>query len=172
MQSSASRGRLGTRSTTATRGAALRGLRDRSRRPQRHANQLRETIEKLIVRLKREYPTCGREDSGTLAASVHADTATGHQRHGRRLGSSMVLPMSSEWSVACVSGTHGPVGRSPPVECEGALTGEPRARPAVKETYDHRVRYQVADVGRPRPARNCQVHWHFIIANDNIVREE
>ncbi|RPJ83952.1 MAG: IS481 family transposase [Acidobacteria bacterium] len=41
------------------RGCGIEGLTDRSRRPQRHANQLPEAIEKLIVRLKREYPTWG-----------------------------------------------------------------------------------------------------------------
>lgn len=41
------------------RGCGIEGLTDRSRRPQRHANQLPEPIEKLIVRLKREYPTWG-----------------------------------------------------------------------------------------------------------------
>jgi putative transposase len=37
----------------------LDGLTDRSRRPQRHANQLPMAIEKLIVRLKKEYPAWG-----------------------------------------------------------------------------------------------------------------
>ena len=41
------------------KGCGVEGLTDRSRRPQRYANQLPETIEKLIVRLKREYPTWG-----------------------------------------------------------------------------------------------------------------
>jgi len=41
------------------KGCGVEGLTDRSRRPQRHANQLPEPIEKLIVRLKREYPTWG-----------------------------------------------------------------------------------------------------------------
>jgi putative transposase len=41
------------------KGCGVEGLTDRSRRPQRHANQLPEAIEKLIVRLKREYPTWG-----------------------------------------------------------------------------------------------------------------
>ena len=41
------------------KGCGLEGLTDRSRRPQRHANQLPEPLEKLIVRLKREYPTWG-----------------------------------------------------------------------------------------------------------------
>ena len=38
---------------------SLDGLTDRSRRPYRHANQLPMQIEKLIVRLKREYPRWG-----------------------------------------------------------------------------------------------------------------
>jgi len=41
------------------KGCGIDGLTDRSRRPQRYANQLPEAIEKLIVRLKREYPTWG-----------------------------------------------------------------------------------------------------------------
>ena len=35
------------------------GLTDRSRRPYRHANQLPIQIEKLIVKLKKEYPCWG-----------------------------------------------------------------------------------------------------------------
>lgn len=37
----------------------IRGLTDRSRRPHRHANQLPMAVEKLIVRLKKEYPSWG-----------------------------------------------------------------------------------------------------------------
>ena len=37
----------------------VRGLADRSRRPHRHANQLPLVIEKMIVQLKREYPSWG-----------------------------------------------------------------------------------------------------------------
>jgi putative transposase len=37
----------------------LQGLSDRSRRPQRHANQLPAAIESVIVRLKRTYPSWG-----------------------------------------------------------------------------------------------------------------
>jgi putative transposase len=40
-------------------GCGVEGLTDRSRRPQRHANQLPAAIEQLIVRLKREYPAWG-----------------------------------------------------------------------------------------------------------------
>ena len=39
--------------------AGLRGLSDRTRRPHRHANQLPMAVEKLIVRLKKEYPSWG-----------------------------------------------------------------------------------------------------------------
>src|SRR6476619_801369 len=39
--------------------AGVRGLTDRSRRPYRHANQLPMAVEKLIVRLKREYSAWG-----------------------------------------------------------------------------------------------------------------
>jgi putative transposase len=41
------------------KGCGIDGLTDRSRRPLRHANQLPMAIEKLIVRLKREYPDWG-----------------------------------------------------------------------------------------------------------------
>src|SRR4029453_4909612 len=37
----------------------VRGLTDRSRRPYRHANQLPLAVERLIVRLKKEYPAWG-----------------------------------------------------------------------------------------------------------------
>ena len=37
----------------------VRGLTDRSRRPHRHANQLPLVIEKMIIQLKREYPSWG-----------------------------------------------------------------------------------------------------------------
>src|ERR1044071_4184154 len=37
----------------------VRGLSDRSRRPYRHANQLPQAVEALIVRLKKDYPTWG-----------------------------------------------------------------------------------------------------------------
>ena len=37
----------------------VRGLTDRSRRPHRHANQLPLVIEKMVVQLKREYPSWG-----------------------------------------------------------------------------------------------------------------
>lgn len=40
-------------------GCGVDGLTDRSRRPQRHANQLPPALEQLIVRLKREYPAWG-----------------------------------------------------------------------------------------------------------------
>ena len=39
----------------------LDGLTDRSRRPYRHANQLRMQVEKLIVALKKEYPRWGAQ---------------------------------------------------------------------------------------------------------------
>ena len=41
------------------RDCGIGGLTDRSRRPHRHANQLPMAIEKVIVRLKKEYPGCG-----------------------------------------------------------------------------------------------------------------
>ena len=49
----------------------LEGLTNRSRRPYRHANQLPVVIEKLIVRLKKEYPTWGgRPRFGKSCAAV------------------------------------------------------------------------------------------------------
>jgi putative transposase len=39
--------------------SGVQGLTDRSRRPQRHANQLPMAIEKLILRLKKTYPSWG-----------------------------------------------------------------------------------------------------------------
>jgi putative transposase len=41
------------------KGCGVEGLTDRSRRPIRHANQLPLAVERLIVRLKREYPGWG-----------------------------------------------------------------------------------------------------------------
>jgi putative transposase len=41
------------------KGCGIEGLTDRSRRSQRHANQLPMAIETLIVRLKKDYPTWG-----------------------------------------------------------------------------------------------------------------
>ena len=48
----------------------VRGLTDRSRRPYRYANQLPPAVETLIVRLKREYPTWGAEDSRAGAPAL------------------------------------------------------------------------------------------------------
>lgn len=39
------------------KGCGLEGLTDRSRRPFRQANRLPSAVEKLIVRIKREYPS-------------------------------------------------------------------------------------------------------------------
>ena len=39
--------------------SGAQGLTDRSRRPQRHANQLPTIIERQIVQLKKRYPTWG-----------------------------------------------------------------------------------------------------------------
>jgi putative transposase len=41
------------------KGCGIDGLTDRSRRPQRHANQLPLATERLIIRLKKEYPAWG-----------------------------------------------------------------------------------------------------------------
>ena len=56
------------------KGCGIEGLTDRSRRPQRHANQLPDAIEKLIVRLKREYPTRMRSGASTSRASLCSRT--------------------------------------------------------------------------------------------------
>jgi putative transposase len=56
------------------KGCGVEGLTDRSRRPQRHANQLPEAIEKLIVRLKREYPTWGAPKIRERLKRRHAPT--------------------------------------------------------------------------------------------------
>ena len=37
----------------------VRGLSDRSRRPYRHAKHLPMAVEKTIVRLMKDYPSCG-----------------------------------------------------------------------------------------------------------------
>jgi len=68
----------------------LQGLTDRSRRPQRHANQLPVVIEKQIVRLKKRYPSWGapkiREKLRPLCAPVRCPAiSTVHavlDRHG------------------------------------------------------------------------------------------
>lgn len=74
----------------------VQGLTDRSRRPQRHANQLPVVIEKQIVRLKKRYPSWGapkiREKLRPLCAPVRCPAiSTVHavlDRHGlvRRRG--------------------------------------------------------------------------------------
>lgn len=68
----------------------VQGLTDRSRRPYRHANQLPLTVEKWILRLKREYPTWGapkiRERLRRRCPDVHCPAiSTVHavlDRHG------------------------------------------------------------------------------------------
>jgi putative transposase len=66
----------------------LEGLTDRSRRPYRHANQLRFQIEAQIVRLKRDKPSWGapkfRERLARLYPDVHTPAiSTVHaDRHG------------------------------------------------------------------------------------------
>ncbi len=72
------------------RDCGIDGLTDRSRRPYRHANQLPIQIEKLIVRLKKEYPHWGapkiREKLKTRYPEVHCPAiSTVHvvlDRHG------------------------------------------------------------------------------------------
>ena len=48
----------------------LHGLTDRSRRPHRHANQLPMAVEKLIVRLKKEYPNWAHRSCGSASDSA------------------------------------------------------------------------------------------------------
>ena len=47
------------------RDIGIEGLQDRSRRPQRYANQLPFQVERSILQLKREYPN-SRPSTGTL----------------------------------------------------------------------------------------------------------
>ena len=75
---------------TRYKGCGIEGLTDRSRRSQRHANQLPMAIESLIVRLKKDYPTWGapkiRERLRRRYATVHCPAiSTVHavlDRHG------------------------------------------------------------------------------------------
>ena len=75
---------------TRYKGCGIEGLTDRSRRSQRHANQLPSAIETLIVRLKKDYPTWGapkiRERLRRRYATVHCPAiSTVHavlDRHG------------------------------------------------------------------------------------------
>lgn len=72
------------------KGCGIEGLTDRSRRPYRYANQLPFQIEKLIVQLKKEFPTWGapkiRERLRRLYPQVHTPAiSTVHavlDRHG------------------------------------------------------------------------------------------
>ena len=64
------------------------GLTDRSRRPYRHANQLPFQIEKLIVRLKNEYPNWGcTEDPRTRETAVSGRSLSSDQHSACRFGS-------------------------------------------------------------------------------------
>src|SRR5215510_13200188 len=54
-----SRARRATSIYTRYKDCGIKGLTDRSRRPHRHANPLPVAVEKVIVRLKREYPAWG-----------------------------------------------------------------------------------------------------------------
>ncbi len=70
-------------------GCGVDGLTDRSRRPHRHANQLPMAIEKLIVRLKKEYPGWGapkiRERLRRRYAPVQCPARRVHARESRVL---------------------------------------------------------------------------------------
>ena len=59
------------RSHDAEKDAGLRGLSDRTRRPHRHANQLPIAVEKLIVRLKKEYPSWCADYKGEFLLGNH-----------------------------------------------------------------------------------------------------
>ncbi len=48
----------------------VRGLSDRSRRLYRHANQLPQAVETLVVRLKKDYPTWARRRLASGCASA------------------------------------------------------------------------------------------------------
>ena len=67
------RARPATRSSPAT---TRPGLTDRSRRPYRHANQLPDQIETLIVRTKRDKPHWGAPKIRERLARLHADIHT------------------------------------------------------------------------------------------------
>jgi len=55
------------------KGCGLEGLTDRSRRPYRHANQLPMQIEKLIVKLKKEFPQWGAPKIRERLRRLHPD---------------------------------------------------------------------------------------------------
>lgn len=55
------------------KGCGLEGLNDRSRRPYRHANQLPMQIEKLIVKLKKEFPNWGAPKIRERLRRLHPD---------------------------------------------------------------------------------------------------
>ena len=60
--------------------AGMVGLTDRSRRPHRHANQLPLAVEKLIVRLKKEYPDWGApKDPGSVEEALAGSRLPGGQ---------------------------------------------------------------------------------------------
>ena len=70
------------------RDVGVQGLADRSRRPYRHANQLPLTLEKWILRLKREYPHWGgAQDSGATPAPLPGCAVPRDQHRPRRPGS-------------------------------------------------------------------------------------
>ena len=60
----------------------LHGLTDRSRRPYRHANQLPMAVEKLIVRLKKEYPSWGAPKLRERLRQRWPDVALPRDQHG------------------------------------------------------------------------------------------
>ena len=76
----------------------VRGLTDRSRRPNRHANQLPVVIEKAIVGLKREYPAWGapkiQERLRKRWPELHCPAISTVHAHARpsRPGASTVAP--------------------------------------------------------------------------------
>ena len=69
----------------------VRGLSDRSRRPYRHANQLPEAVEALIVRLKRDRPTGARRRFGSGCASA------GRTFRARRSAPSTPCSIATAW---------------------------------------------------------------------------
>ena len=85
----------------------LDGLTDRSRRPYRHANQLPMQVEKLIVRLKQEYPRWGGRDPRETQAAVSRPPVPRH-KHGPR-GSRPPWPRAASPPPALQGAGHGAV---------------------------------------------------------------
>jgi hypothetical protein len=87
------------------RDCGVDGLTDRSRRPDRHANQLPVQIETLIVRLKREKPAWARPRSGS------GSPGSTPMCTGRRSAQCMRCSTAVAWSSAARGDAIGPPER-------------------------------------------------------------